>query len=254
MNARKASAIALTCAFVLCGVFSGCGGDDDNGGATFRAYIQNFGGDDLVADMDVEVLDNTTGNKLGIVGRSDATGWVTIKWDGQAPAAELGFLCVGVAGDTRNTYQFDLDSSAQDEKLWSVSETTYWGAALAAGLTLEDGKALLAGGLYWVDPADPNEVENHIGCATVKANPEDGEVRYFGDNGYPTNLATRTTTNPLVAYFVIANMEPGSKTVEAFMDADKLGETDLFVYGNDVSISNIYADPNQPDPEPAGCQ
>ena len=108
----------------------------------------------------------------------------------------------------------------------------------------------MAGGLYFVEADD---TENHIGCATVKANPEDGEVRYFGSNGNPTTLTNRSTTNPLVAYFIIANMEPGKKVVEAYIDTENIGQTDLFVFADAISISNIYTD-KATDPEPPNCE
>ncbi|HUU01681.1 MAG TPA: hypothetical protein VM425_09590 [Myxococcota bacterium] len=249
MNARKTGTIFVAiCVLGLGGLLAGCG--SSGGGASFRAYIQHFGGDDLVDGLDVEALDNTTGDSLGITAKSDATGWVTFEWGDTQVGAEVGFLCKAVPGDWHDTYQFNIDSAAQDERLWAVDETTYSGAPLMAGLTITPGKAIMAGGLYFVEA---DGTENHIGCATVKTNPEDGEVRYFGDNGMPAPLATRDTTNPLVAYFLIANMNPGTKVTEAYIDADKLGQTDLHVYADAISISNIYTD-KAIDPEPANCQ
>jgi len=216
----------------------------------FNAYIQHFGGDDYVSGLVVEALDNTTGNSLGITATSDAAGWVTFGWGDTQVGDKVGFLCKAVPGDWHDTYQFNIDSTSHDARLWAVDETTYSGAPLYAGLTIEAGKAMMTGGLYFVEA---NGTENHIGCATVKTNPEDGDVRYFGDNGMPAPLATRDTTNPLVAYFLIANMNPGSKVAEAYVDTEKIGETTFHVYADAMTITNIYTD-NATDPEPDYCQ
>ena len=248
MNGKKSASIAVICALALGGLLAGCGGGGDS--VDFRAYIQNFAGDDLVGGLEIEALSNETGDSLGITATSDGTGWVAFDWGDTEVGDKVGFLVKGVPGDWHDTYQFDLDSDAQEERLWAVDETTYTGAPLAAGLVVEDGKAILAGGMYFVET---DGTENHLGCATVKANPEDGDIRYFNDGGYPTTLETRDTTNPLVAYFLIANLEPGEKTVEGFVEGEKIGETDLFVYADAISISNIYADTAE-DPEPAGCE
>jgi hypothetical protein len=254
MNARKIGVICVVCVFAMSGLMIGCGSSNGgNGEKTFKAYIQHFGGDDYVNGMEVEALSNSTGDSLGITATSDATGWVTFNWGEIAVEPKVGFLCKGVAGDWRDTYQFDIDSEAQDERLWALDETTWVGAPLMAGITMIPGKALVAGGVYWEDKTQ-DMLEVHLGCATVKANPEDGDVRYFGDNGMPTTLELRENTNPLVAYYVVANMTPGAQLIEAFVDTTKIGETDLFVYGDAVSISNIYADPDQPNPMPTACE
>jgi hypothetical protein len=245
-------------------LMAGCG-SENNGGAKFRAYLQHFGGDDLVAAVEIRALDNQTGADLGISATTDATGWVT--FDQELPAdanGEVGFRSVGAlvgAATYIDTYQFNIQADALDERLWVVDQPTYQGAPLMAGVTKQDGTpgldpgtAVIAGGIYWVDANDPDEVENHIGCATAKTDPESGQVRYFGDNGLPTTIASRPDTNPLVAYYLVANATPGKVTVRAYMDQDEIGSTSLHTYADAVSISNIYADGTQPDPEPADCQ
>jgi hypothetical protein len=246
MKGKKFGVVILGLCVVLAVSLVGCG-DDGDSQAGFKAYIQHFGGDDLVPSMNVEAIDNETGQLLGISAKSDASGWV--KFNG-LPAGKVGFLCKGVPGDWVDTYQFNLDSDAQDERLWAVDYTTYTGVPLMAGLVLEDGKAILAGGVYWVNAQDEEE---HIGCATVKANPESGDVRYFDDNGMPTKLEFRENTNPLVAYYVIANMDPGKADIEAYVDTQKIGTTQLHTYADSIAISNVYADTTS-NPMPAGCQ
>ncbi len=253
---RTIGGVCVVLAFAL---VAGCG--EDGGKVTFKGYLQHFGGDDKVALIEIRVLDNQTGADVGISSRTDATGWVTFSEDLPGDAEGLvGFRAVGttVSGATYiDTYQFNIAGDAIGEKLWVVDETTYLGAPQMAGITKQDGSfgldpgtAVLAGGVYFVEA---DGVENHIGCATAKTDPESGQVRYFGNNGLPTTLDSRATTNPLVAYYLVANITPGQVTARAYMDGTEIGATRLHVYADAVSISNIYAT-TATDPEPAGCQ
>ena len=239
----------------------GCG-DDGGDPITFKAYLQHFGGDDWVANVEIRALDNQTGNELGITTSSYGEGWLefTEALPGDADGL-VGFRAVGGTIDGTayvDTYQFNIPASALDERLWVVDETTYLGAPLMAGVMKEDGvtpgldpgTAVLAGGVYF---EEANGLENHIGCATAEMDPVGGQVRYFGDNGLPTTLATRDTTNPLVAYYLVANIDPGRVTARAYVDAQEIGSTSLHIYADAVSISNIYAT-TATDPEPADCQ
>jgi len=240
--------------------FTGCGGGGDK--PTFKAYLQHFGGDDWVGGIAIQVLDNDTGDEIGISSTSDAEGYVT--FTEALPGTLCGFRAVGgdVGGATYvDTYQFNIACAALDERLWVVDETTYVGVPLSAGITKQDGTfgldpgtAVLAGGIYFEEESG---VENHIGCATAATDPEDGQVRYFGDNGLPTTLDVRDTTNPLVAYYVVANLTPGPTLVKAFLEGEEIGSTSLHVYADAVSISNIYsvsAAEGGTDPEPADCE
>jgi hypothetical protein len=255
-NANLIKALSVSAAVL---VASACGGG--GGKVTFKAYMQNFGGDDKVAGVEVRVLDNLTGADLGISERTDATGWVSF-YDALPGDANslVGFRSVGGRAGNANyvdTYQFNIKNDELEERLWIVSETTYLGAPLMAGVTKEDGnpgldpgKAVLAGGIYFVEA---DGWENHIGCATARTDPDSGQVRYFGNNGLPTTLETRSTTNPLVAYYLVANTAPGPVTVRAFMDGTEIGSTRLHLFADAVAISNIYAT-TAADPEPVGCQ
>jgi hypothetical protein len=262
----KSRIIAVFVVISVCfgAVGMGCG-DDDDGQVTFKAYVQHFGGDDWVANVEIRVLDNQTGNELGITGDSDLEGWITFSEALPSDADGLvGFRAVGGSIDGTSfvdTYNFNIDANALDERLWLVDLTTYDGAPLMAGVTKEDGSigldpgtAVLAGGVYFVEE---NGLENHIGCATAKLDPESGQVRYFGSNGTPTTLASRSTTNPLVAYYLVANIAPGKVTARAYIDDQEIGSTGLHVFADAVSISNIYAEgasEGGSDPEPADCE
>jgi hypothetical protein len=235
-------AILLAVGFAL----AGCG-DDDGGSAQFRAYIQHFGGDDLVSGMEVRAIDNSTGQDLNITAKSDASGWVAFK---ELPAGEVGFLCVGVPGDWVDTYQFNIDSSAQEERLWAVDQTTYTGVPLMAGITVEAGKAIVAGAVYWVNAIDEEEP---VGCADVVSDPASPDVRYMGANGMPTTLAEQEKTHILWGRFVVANLTPGSATITASVDGTDIGSTSLFTYADSIAISNIYHEGTS-NPTPAGCQ
>jgi hypothetical protein len=235
-------AILLAVGFAL----AGCG-DDNGGGAQFRAYIEHFGGDDLVGGMEVRAIDNNTGLELGINETSDASGWVAFD---ELPAGDVGFLCVGVPGDWVDTYQFNIDSSAQEERLWAVDHTTYVGVPAMAGIVLEDGKAIVAGAVYWVNAADEEEP---VGCVTVDSVPTTPDVRYMGENGMPTLITEQAETHHLWGRFVVANLEPGSASTTAYDGTTALGSTSLFTYADSIAISNIYHEGTS-NPTPAGCQ
>ena len=92
MNARKIVVICVVCVFALSGLLIGCGSSNGgNGEKTFKAYIQHFGGTDYVSGIEVEALDNDTGDSLGITAKSDGTGWVTFNWDGIQVGDTVGF-------------------------------------------------------------------------------------------------------------------------------------------------------------------
>jgi len=228
---------------------------------TFKAHLQHFGISDGAAGVEIRVLDNQTGLDLGISETTDPTGWVRFSEDLPGDANGLvGFRAVGavISGSTYiDTYQFNILGTALEERLWVFDETTYLGAPLIAGITKQDGTygldpgtSMLAGVVYFVDA---NGTQNHVGCATVRTDPESGQVRYFGDNGMPTTLDTRSTTNPQVAYYLAANITPGSVTVRAYVDGTEIGTTSLHAYADSVSIVNIGTT-TATDPEPAACQ
>jgi hypothetical protein len=238
--------IGLACLLTLAVALMGCGGSESK--TSFKAKMQHFGGEDLVPNIEVRALNNTSGAELGITATTDAAGWVTFEG---LPEGNVGFRSVADANQTFvDTYQFNIDSKAQDERLWIVDQTTYLGAPLMAGLTLTPGKAVVAGGVYWVNATDEEET---VGCATVKADPESGDVRYFGDNGMPTTIDQRSNTNPLVSYYLIANLNPGASMVKGFLDAAEKGSTALVTFGDAISISNIYFE-GAANPTPAACQ
>ncbi len=268
MTTKRISVLFVILALAS-GALCGCGGNGDgNGGqTTFKAKLQHFGGEDLVPGIELIVLNNGTGDETDLKATTDSSGWVSFKEEilDEAVEDEDGDLVVGfrakgakVGGAMyKDTYQFNIDAAVLDERLWVVDESTYLGAPLMAGVTLEPGKAVLAGGIYWVDS---EEIECHVGCATAKIYPESGDVRYFGDNGMPTTIESRPTTNPLVAYYLVANIEPGPTVARAYMcdnppcgDEDEIGHTSLHVYADAISISNIYADTAE-DPTPANCE
>lgn len=244
---RKTIGITSLAIFLAVGfALTGCG--DDNGStAGFKAYIEHFGGTDRVSGMEVRAIDNNTGQELGINATSDSSGWV--KFNG-LPAGEVGFRCVGVPGDWVDTYQFNIDSTAQDERLWAVDLTTYTGVPLMAGITMIDGKAIVAGAVYWVNALDEEEP---VGCVTVDSTPVSPDVRYMGETGTPTTIAEQPDTHPLWGRFVVANLDPGSATTTAYDGTTALGSTSLFTYADSIAISNIYHEGTS-NPTPAGCE
>jgi len=169
--ATKRISVLFACLALVVGLgLTGCGEEEQTG--TFKAYLQHFGGDDLVPGIEIIVLKNDTGVATDLEAVTDASGWVPFGEEILDEAVEdedgnlvVGFRAVtGLGGGATyvNTYQFNIEADALDERLWVVDQTTYDGAPLMAGVTkndgtpgLDPGTAVLAGGFYWVDPDDP---------------------------------------------------------------------------------------------------
>ena len=130
---------------------SGCGGDDGgNGGHQFSGKVIDFASGKAEAvpkpGMKVRALDDATGADLNMEEVADSMGMVHFSG---LPAGRVGFLSVGVDGETVDTYQFNIDSSAQDEILWSVDLGTYQMAPALAGYVQDPIKGAAAGATYW---------------------------------------------------------------------------------------------------------
>jgi len=237
-----------------------CGDDDGgNGGAQFRGRVIDFasGKADPVPKpgMTVVALNDETGESLNIEAVADSMGYVTFEG---LPEGRVGFLSVGVTGETVDTYQFNIDSAAQDEILWSVDLGTYQMAPALAGYAQDGNKGAAAGATYWLD-AQGNEVP--VGCSTIQGDYDSGDIRYFGDNNLPTKLLAddpddgRDNINPLNGYWLVGNIVPVNEPViiEGFMDTQSLGTVRYFAYPNSVSIGNIYYE-GASNPQPSDCQ
>jgi hypothetical protein len=234
--------------------FMGCGnGDNGNGGHQFVGKVIDFASGKAaevpVPDMTVKALDDSTGEELGNEVVSDESGMVYFD---NLPQGRVGFKAVGKAGASIDTYQFNIDSSAQDELLWSVDNNTYLAAPAMAGYVQLDTLGAAAGATYWLD-AEGKEIP--VGCSSVQGSFDSGDIRYFGDNGMPTDPASRADVNPLNGYWLVGNIVPvnSAVTLEGYVDDLLLGSVRYFTYPKAVSIGNIYYEGAE-NPQPAGCE
>ena len=155
----------------------------------------------------------------------------------------------GVVDEWLDTYQFHIDSSAQDEELFAVHMTTYELVKNLADIDPEEGKSIVAGAIYWINAAGEEEP---VGCAQVRADPEQGLVRYMGGNGMPTKLETQSETHRLWGRFLLVDLDVGQPRAKAFIDNVEIGQVQLVSYADSIAIANIYHEGDS-NPTPAGC-
>lgn len=267
----KKGLMFLMVAMCVAMLFVACGGSDDTDSNNFNAWVCTFGTENPAVGVTVWLLDND-GNKMeGFEAQvTDVKGLVHFE---NVPEGKVGFLCEGIDDEGADikrvdTYQFNINSDTSNtgdsrgEKLWSVDMGTYTAAPALAGITLDDGTAVVAGAVYWVDPADDDEAENIVGCATVTSS-VGGDIRYMGDNSLPTLLSEQDSCNPLNGYYLVGNATPGTATFTAHNSDGELGSTTMQVFADAITIGNIYAGVDSTDPlgtkssiteNPAECQ
>ena len=219
----------------------------------------------------LHILDNASGRETGETVTSTADGVVMAQF--KAGVSKVGFKVV-MAGQ-RDTYQLHYKADGQNETLWSVSNGTYVAAPALAGISIDEAKGILAGGLYYTNDAGEEE---GVGCAQIRvlseADPEafaTGNIRYMNDAGLPTTLDKQDGVNPQVPFFIVGNI-PETKdecgndapvTVTAQMNGTAIGDTYVFSKAGAIFIGNIFtytADtapegvaPVTANPQPAGC-
>jgi hypothetical protein len=259
MKRKRIGVAGLVLSMAIFLVFSGCG-DDGGGEAAFRGKLIDFKSgraeEKPVPKITIKAIDNGTGQPLaGFEAVSDASGMV--KFDG-LPAGKVGFLAVGEPGESVDTYQFNIESVTPEnyEILWIVDLGTYQMGPGLAGIDLDTSKGVAAGAVYWVNPQNQEEI---VGCATVKADPESGDVRYFGDGGMPTKLTSedpengRDSTNKLNGYYLIGNIDPGPVKIDAYVNNEPKGNVEFVTFGESICISNIYLGGDS-NPQPQDCE
>jgi len=242
------------------------GGETDTGGVTdtqvqlgtFKAVVKDNLTKAKMEGATVVAIDNDTGELLNeYTTTSDGQGNIEM----QVPSGILlGFRIT--ANLFKDTYQFNIDSDAQDEELWGVSLNGYELAVGLAGFEPEDGTAVTAGAIYWVNALGEEE---HISCAHIVTDPV-GEYRYFaGDTGLPAPLdaVKHTMDGNGEGRFVAGNIPPGKVEITAFFgddatDADGfIGTATFFAYPDSICITNVYADKSKypaNNPSPATCE
>lgn len=226
---------------------AGCKYDGDVQATPFSGTIVDFMTRMPFEGALVQVLDNTTGQKIPACATSGSDGLVTISGI-PADIDLIGLMNTSAEGN-KDTYQFNMDSDATGETLWIVSNATYMLAPGLAGVTLDTTKGVVAGGLYFVNDLDEEEP---VGCGTVTTTPA-GDIRYFDDTDMPTTITNRDSTNPLNGFFLAANMDTGTTTVSATVEGDNVGSTTIITYPDSICIGNIYVT-TATNPQPANCQ
>ncbi|NOZ02035.1 MAG: hypothetical protein GXP54_09130 [Deltaproteobacteria bacterium] len=256
--------VALAAMFATaCGSDSGSG--TDNGVTTdttvqlgtFKAVVKDNLTKAVIEGAEVTAVDNDTGELLEYKTVSDAQGNISM----QVPKdILLGFR---VTADLfKDTYQFNIDSNAQDEELWALSINGFQMAAGLAGFEPDKTKAVAAGAIYWVNEAGEEE---YVSCGHVIANPE-GEYRYFSETtGLPAPLTEvpNTMAGKGEGRFVVGNVPAGKVTLTTYFGDDPtstdnfIGKAHFFAYPDSIAITNVYADKDKypaENPSPATCQ
>ena len=238
----------------------GCGGDDDGDDPTadFTGVLIDFGSKVELQGMTVTVLNNTTGVPLAGFAAVTTPAGGAVSFSG-LPVGKVGFKVDAKAGTPGfvDTYQFNLDSDGTGETLWAVDAQTYQLAPAAAGITLEAGKAVVAGGFYWVKP---DGTECPLCGGTMKAftgGVESGEIRYFSDAGMPTTLANQSSVNEANGFALAANVTPGSVVTKGYdPDGAEIGSAAFTCFADSITISNIRVEgaSNPGDCTSAECQ
>jgi len=223
-----------------------CFGDGNAEDTSFVGYVQDLSSKQGISGLTVIALDNVSGEPIeGQEATSGTNGKVTFEG---LPAGRVGFKVLGVEDNSvsgwskLDTYQFNIRSNADDEVLWSVAYTTYKLVLTSTGITLDDSKAIAAGGAYWLDSG--NEcAEYPIGCGIAETESGEGDIRYSKDSPLPTALENQSNLSPTTGRWVAANVTPGPVTVKVKVGGEVVGQTTFRTYaGMAISIGNVEAD------------
>jgi hypothetical protein len=246
----------------------GAGSAGGTSSGSFRGTVRDSVNEFPITDppITVRALDNETGEPLpGMETVSDSNAMVTFEG---LPSGLVGLMTVGIVNQSVDTYQFNIDSGAQNEDVWVVAKSSVDMAPTIANLQPDPAKADAAGAIYWINAAGEEEP---VGCATVRFDSEEGEIRYFGENNLPTtnvplenapHLEVRTYSNPLNGRYYVGGASPGKHTITAMMNGQDLGSTSFLLFSglnstdgeNTICISNIYVEGFDANPTPADCQ
>lgn len=266
--------LAVSAAFAACD--SSSGGDTDavvtdtptdTAQGSFLGQLVDFKSKTGRKGIDLVVLNNDTG--LPLEGfepfKSGEDGLFELPLP---PKMLVGFQATGQEDTSsgipmkfHKTYQFNIPSDAQGKRVYAVNEVTYMTAPATAGIVVDKTKGILAGTIYFTDPA--TGTEEFVGCGTVTAIPADGGdpagvVRYFDPNndlpGVPSKAPTTTTGKEGTSRYIIGNLPEGKWKIlvqiggvdfKAFIRAPTAAEPNppevvLYAYPDSIAISNIY--------------
>ncbi len=256
--------LVMVVAFGL-GLYVSCGGggddDDDTGGdggdRTIEAQVSDFPTYQPVGGVLVEVVDNETGEPIGISVVSPPDGQVVV----EIPEEYGDLVGIKTSKDGyMDTYQYNFEVGAKDEDFLIVSNATVDLVAALIDTELDPDKGHAAGGVYWGDPMD----ENPIGCAEVTTDPpNEGNIHYMGNDDLPSKdrdisgdePANGEGTNPKNGHFVSVNMDPGEVLITANADGKEESVVLPALFPNSICIVNIYysKDDYDENPTPDWC-
>jgi hypothetical protein len=283
MNLRK----IMTSAMILAGALVvACGSDDGTAGTDtivtdtvtggFMGQLMDFASKTGRKGVDLVVLNNDTGEPLDPATypafKSGDSGVFELPLP---PGMMVGFKASGTEDTTagipmkfQTTYMFNIPSDAQGKRIYAVNTLTYMTAPSTAGIVVDKTKGILAGTIYWNNPAG---TEDFVGCALVKAIPVAGgdavgDVRYFDPANDLPGVASKApfTTTGLkgTSRYIIGNLPVGRYKMVVTIDGVQVNtgaaEVQLYAYANSIAISNIYVtDPTDatinPTPDRAEC-
>ena len=228
-----------------------------------------------MANMTAVPLSNTDGSVLPGIEKqvSGSSGMVTFEGLPGDPRGKVGFLVESkeINGELKyiDTYQFNIDVTAQNKDIWSLDKWTFDVAPKLAGVTADLQYGLLAGGFVFL--TDAGEMQ-YVGCATAEITVDGeatGEVRYFGSNTLPTRNRTgpgadptsgRDWSNPVNGLFTAANIKSGRATIKMWVNGQVMGQEDVIIFGSSpkdaLLISDVYVDKtiSPENPTPADCK
>lgn len=242
--------------------------------ASFLAVVIDFQTRAPLAGANVQQIDGASGQPVGNPLTSDASGVVQTTVEA---CSGVGSFRVRLAGQ-RDTYSLHVPVPAggQAATLWSVSNGTYVAAPALAGISMDESKGLLIGGLYFVNAQAEYE---GVGCATIGVpgglpTPEafaTANIRYLNDAGLPTTLAKQSSVNAQVPFFIVGNL-PVQKDASGFdvpwvvtaqVDGQVIGQASVLAIGGAATIADIFTytsatapagvTPILENPMPPGC-
>ncbi|MCU0661784.1 MAG: hypothetical protein MUC50_05595 [Myxococcota bacterium] len=224
--------------------------DTNTNDAKLCGTVIGFGSDTPVPNMKVILLDNDTAELLAMPEQtSGSDGRLCIS--GLPEGKRVGLKVVGVPGQFVDTYQFNIRTDAQNEKIWIMSKSTFTASPKMAQVTVDPTKGIAAGGGYWLDK---DRKEYPVECGTIEPLTGEADIRYFNDQGLPAPANLATSLNRANGYWVAANMTPGKVTLQLMVDGVAVGSTTFFAYpGEAISFGNIEVDPEYTE-NPGKCE
>ncbi len=248
----------------------------------FRGVLVDFKSKTPKEGVNLEVLDNDTGQPLDPAKyppfKSGAGGEIELAFPRDLPLVAFKAWGKDVSGyfDFKETYLFNVPTDAQDKRVYAVDRLTYYTALSVSFVEDADPATLghLAGTVYWVNP---NGDEEFVGCLRIEVRDDQGNllkektnddgkgiwaaIRYFDvDKDMPTNLKCSDMTHHLSSRYLIANLPDGKYTVSAVSvdTGQPLAEVTVRAFPGGISVGNFYLTTDQfpanPTPARAECE